>query len=804
MKNINIIFLLLSLTLFSSLEINSQNITILDSETHLPVSNVMVFDEYESTTTVSNASGSIDLSLFEKNSKLWIKHPAYNLLLLQVHERNQKIIYLIPKIFTIDEFIVSANRIEENKKNIPYFIQTVAPKTIQYKNANTAADILTSTGYVAVQKSQGGGGSPVLRGFEANRILLVVDGVRMNNAIYRSGHLQNSITIDPSILNNTEILFGPSSVMYGSDALGGVISYNTKNPVYSTANNPFIKAGAALQAHSSTNTLKSNIHLNLGSKKIASLTSFSYSDFGDIEMGKNRRNSAGADEWGKMLHYSKRINGKDSMFINPNPSTQLFTGYKQYDIIQKMSFQTNRNHELMLNSQYSTSSNIHRFDALNDYKNDYLKYSEYYYGPQERLFVSANSQYNKQCKIFSSVHTVVAYQKIKESRHSRKFNSEQKLSQVEDLNIGSINIDLVKQLESSSRINYGIEFIYNHVNSNASYKNINTNNISSAPTRYPNGGTHSHTYAIYTSYHTELNPNLIFNAGIRIGHYHFSSKFKDTDGFKPLLKKLDNRNTAPSGSIGFVYSPDKSWKINTIFTSGYRVANVDDYGKIRAKNDEISLPNPGLKPEYAYNLELSADKSFNNEMILLNISLYHTWLRDAIVRSYNTPYKMDSIPYDGDLYRIVTNINAQKASIKGICAGVNASPLPHISIQATINYTHGKITSTNEPLGHITPLFGKISTSYQKKRYKTEVYIHYQGKKEFADMSPYGEDNEEEGINNTFPSWCTINWANQFEISENIIAQISIENITDIHYKTFSSGISSPGRNFIISISSRF
>ena len=76
---------------------------------------------------------------------------------------------------------------------------------------------------VKVQKTQFGGGSPVLRGMEANRILLVVDGVRMNNAIYRKGHLQNSITVSPSMLDKTEVLFGPSSVIYGSDALGGVI-----------------------------------------------------------------------------------------------------------------------------------------------------------------------------------------------------------------------------------------------------------------------------------------------------------------------------------------------------------------------------------------------------------------------------------------------------------------------------------------------------------------------------------------------------------------------------------------------------
>ena len=81
-----------------------------------------------------------------------------------------------------------------------------------------------------VQQSQQGGGSPILRGFEANRILLVVDGVRLNNAIYRSGHLQNALTVDPFAVRSVEVRHGAGSVQYGSDALGGVIHYHTRSP----------------------------------------------------------------------------------------------------------------------------------------------------------------------------------------------------------------------------------------------------------------------------------------------------------------------------------------------------------------------------------------------------------------------------------------------------------------------------------------------------------------------------------------------------------------------------------------------
>ncbi|MFM8758166.1 MAG: TonB-dependent receptor plug domain-containing protein, partial [Methylophilaceae bacterium] len=116
----------------------------------------------------------------------------------------------------------------------------------------TTADLLQNTGFVAMQRSQQGGGSPILRGFEASRVLLVVDGVRMNNAIYRAGHLQNVLRVDNNNLDHAEVLLGPSSTVYGSDALGGVIHFYTRNPVLATnaqkSNNTgegFVRLGSA-------------------------------------------------------------------------------------------------------------------------------------------------------------------------------------------------------------------------------------------------------------------------------------------------------------------------------------------------------------------------------------------------------------------------------------------------------------------------------------------------------------------------------------------------------------------------------
>jgi len=114
---------------------------------------------------------------------------------------------------SLKDVVVYANKFPTLSKNIIQTIGVITDKNlIQYQS--TTADILTASGQVFVQKSQQGGGSPVIRGFEASRILLLVDGVRMNSAIFRSGHLQNIITVDNMSLDRVEVNYGPSSTMY--------------------------------------------------------------------------------------------------------------------------------------------------------------------------------------------------------------------------------------------------------------------------------------------------------------------------------------------------------------------------------------------------------------------------------------------------------------------------------------------------------------------------------------------------------------------------------------------------------------
>jgi hemoglobin/transferrin/lactoferrin receptor protein len=164
---------------------------------------------------------------------------------------------------------------------------------------------------------------------EANRILLVVDGVRMNNAIYRKGHLQNSITVSPNMLEKTEVIFGPSSVIYGSDALGGVIHYYTRKPQVSERNNVNLEF---LARYSTINEEKTaNAAVELQFEKVASFTSISHSNFGDLRMGELRPH--GFENWGHQLEVSDNTDThyNDEPVLNSDPSVQRNVGFQQTD-----------------------------------------------------------------------------------------------------------------------------------------------------------------------------------------------------------------------------------------------------------------------------------------------------------------------------------------------------------------------------------------------------------------------------------------------------------------------------------------
>ncbi|VAW28433.1 TonB-dependent receptor; Outer membrane receptor for ferrienterochelin and colicins, partial [hydrothermal vent metagenome] len=160
----------------------AQNLLVLDDQTRLPVTNVLIYNTTKTASTLTNPEGKAKLSGFSASDTLIFQHPTYEMLKIPFRDilKNHGKILLKTSFIDLNEVIISANRWEEKKNEVPNKISQITHKEILLESPPTSADMLAKSHDVFVQKSQLGGGSPLIRGFAANRILFVVDGIRMN------------------------------------------------------------------------------------------------------------------------------------------------------------------------------------------------------------------------------------------------------------------------------------------------------------------------------------------------------------------------------------------------------------------------------------------------------------------------------------------------------------------------------------------------------------------------------------------------------------------------------------------------
>lgn len=706
---------------------------------------------------------------------------------------------------SLDEIVISASKFKERKKNVAQKIESISQKEIEWSAPQTSATMLEQTGNVFVQRSQAGGGSPVVRGFEANRVLLIIDGVRMNNAVYRGGHLQNVITIDNNVLDRVEVLYGPSSTLYGSDALGGVVVFSTKKPQLAEWKGMDVYANMMTRYSSANGEGTGHVDFNLGWRRFASLTSATFSKFGDTRQGNLRNPFYPA--LGIRNQYVERVGDSDRVFTNPDPNVQKYTGYSQVDLLQKFLFQQSEKVTHSLNLQYSTSSDVPRYDRLTDYRNGQLRFAEWYYGPQERMLGSYQFEAMQLPGFIDEIKAGVNYQHIKESRHQRALYDDVRQNRQEKLDIIGYNIDL-RKLMNRHEVTVGTDGQHNKVQSNAYGENLLTGAISPLDTRYPGGGSSMYYGAVYAQHLWKLIPDkLILNDGIRVNYTSLSAIFNDTSFFPFPYREASQQNTTLSGNLGLVFMPSYKWRFTATGATGFRSPNIDDLGKVfeSVGGQILVVPNPDLGPEYTYNADLGISYT-DGEYIRLEANGFYTWFRNAIVTSAFSLNGEDSVMYDGKLTQIVANQNKAKAYLYGFNAVITLKLMPRVTFYSSLNYTYGRYlqNGTEIPLDHIPPMFGKTSLAYKQKRFEGEVYIMYNGWKRLADYSPSGEDNLNYATPQGMPAWYTLNLRTGYRFNENLGIQVALENIMDQNYRVFASGVSAPGRNLVLTLRGTF
>jgi hemoglobin/transferrin/lactoferrin receptor protein len=808
-----------------------QEIKILDKKTGKEVKNVTIYNKSKTISLTTNNHGLANVSPFKNDEIIIFSHISYaNYRIKKSILRKQNFtIYLNKQSEQLDEIVISVFKKEEKSKRIAEQIAVLSSKKIQKLSPQTSADLLAIIPGIKVQKSQFGGGSPVIRGMESNRVLLVVDGVRMNNAIYRKGHLQSSITIAPNLLDKIEVVFGPSSVIYGSDALGGVIHYYTKTPKLSENNE--VKSQFFSRFSSINQEITTNVSAEVSFNNWASFTSISYSDFGELKAGKNR--SHGFSDWGKVFYYSENVNGNynENPTINSNPNLLRNTGYNQTDVLQKFFVPLSKNTDLKINLQYSTSSNIQRFDRLTEIRDitdvSSLKFAEWSYGPQKRLLISSQLLLNPDKNWLESGTITTAYQNLQESRIQRKFGSLDRSYREESVAVFSVNGDFsVPLTEDKTRIlSYGFEFAYNDVSSNAYGQTLNISNGEingfsddfKVQSRYPDGGSNYLSSSLYVGYKQDVNSKSTLNSGIRFTNTSLNAVWIDETFIQLSDNAISANNSAITATLGYVYKPNKNWQLNSVLSSGFRSPNIDDVGRVREKSGDVTVPNIHVKPEFAYNAEIGIQKYFNDRKFRLSANVFYTLLDNYIIRDRFTINGSDQVLFDGEYGNAVANQNRGNAFITGYTISYLGKLSNAWNTSGFITYTKGRTYDSKEPMSSIPPLFGQFEVNYKRDKIEVGAALRFNSKKDIEDFNfTEGIDNHDltpvvdanaannEDIYFGTPSWMTIGVNGRYSVTENFSVQARLDNLFDEHYIEFASGISSPGRNVSVSFVANF
>ena len=414
---------------------------------------------------------------------------------------------------------------------------------------------------------------------------------------------------------------------------------------------------------------------------------------------------------------------------------------------------------------------------------------------------------NSNSNLYDKIQFTAAYQNFQESRFDRDFQSEIRNIREEAVDALSFNVDFEKQLSPKTELFYGFEYLYNKVNSTGDEENISTNTSVPTVSRYPNGSDWQ-SIAAYTSIKYKPNPKFIFQSGLRYNHVLINADFTENNQYLNLpFDKADINAGSFTGTAGISWLPSDmvQWKLNA--STAFRAPNIDDVGKVfDSEPGSVVVPNNNLKPEYAYGGELGLKLDFD-KVFILDMTTYYTFLDDALVRRDYSINGQTEIIYDGELSNVQAIQNASKAWIYGFEVGMHINFSEAFKLTSQYNIIGGteEENDIEVPPRHAAPNFGNTHLVYKKNKFLIDIFAEYNSELSYYQLAPSEIEKDyiyalDSNGNPYAPSWHTLNLRTQYQLTDAATITASLENITDQRYKTYSSGIASAGRNFIVSL----
>lgn len=568
-------------------------------------------------------------------------------------------LYLQPTFITLNnEYVVTARRIETGNFASPEAVTIIGDVEMDHESPRTVPEALQGTAGVYMQKTNHGGGSPIIRGLTGHQNLMLIDGIRLNNATFRSGPNQYLSTVNPEMLQTIEVVRGAGSVLYGSDALGGVVNLITHTPSFASRG---WKTGGEVYGKYMTDDMQKTggMRIHSANNKMAVTAGFVYNDFGDI---------IGGDTTGK----------------------QTPTGYQAMAGDIKLRMKLTKTSQVILAYQYDKQTDVPRYDKI------IVNYDKYHFDPQIRQLGYARFISESHNKWMKQVSATISINQSDESRILQKRGSQTITNEHDVVNTWGATVQINSYPTDYWHFVSGVEYYYDKVHSEAA--KIEGSNTTPKRGLYPDNATAS-SAAIYTS-HTVDWHKLSYIAGVRFN----AISAKATDA---TFGDLDVSPSALVGNASVIYHAGKHYNIIASVYSGFRAPNISDLTGFGSFNYGIKVPNANLKPEKSLTLEAGTKMLY--EQLSASLFIYQNNLTNLISSVPGTWQGSDSL--DGE--RVYTSANFEEAVIRGIEAQLQYIFTASWSIDGNVTYTYGENKTADVPVQRIPPLFGLLAVKYR-------------------------------------------------------------------------------------------
>lgn len=654
----------------------------------------------------------------------------------------------------LDEILVTATRrtvsIAEVSSGLTLVDGAVA------RDRKLVTDALDVEIGVYLQQTTPGQGAAIIRGLKGSSILHLVDGIRLNNAIFRSAPTQYFALVPTSAVERVEILRGTPASLYGSDAVGGVVQLVTRVPRFDSEENQY--RGEVYAAYDTAELGRMlSATIDAGNNRIATSFSAEFLDTGDRRTGSGDR-------------------------IGPS-------GYESRAARWALAGRPGDDRSWLIDVHYLEQPETPRVDELvPGFGQTEPSSSEFFFKPNRRVFV--HGKYGREGGALGLDWNIdLAWQRIDDDRISRDFEATDRRFESNRSDLYGLVVSGSRVTESGSWI-AGVEAYLDEVSSERSEQDLLDGQVTARAPRFPDGA-EIERFALFGNTERYVSARNVLAGGLRVSRENVSLPATPVSGAASVSV------TDTSGDIGWIFNAAENWQLVANAGFGFRAPNVFDLGTLGNRpGNRFNIPNPDLDSERV--VQLDAGVRYTTDRARFELMVYALDYDDRITSVLTG----DVTPEGRD---VVQSVNAAESTIRGFEGGAGFDVSDTISLDAVLNYTWAEQRisgSPAEPGDRIPPLSGRLSVSYDAgSNFRLDAWIRFSGEQDRLSTRDVRDIRIDP---NGTSGWGILGARGSWDFRSGWNFTLGIDNVLDKRYRVHGSGLDASGRNLMISVRRTF